>query len=719
MTKQIGNPELLETWASEGDTSEPFLSKRRQGWLFQEQPASALMNWVQNEQQQKINHLLKNGVSEWSPNTDYTRGACVKHANTAWKARRDNVESEPAQGNRDWTEIEPLPIIRAPDLISPIDGASDVATAAPLVASEYAPVYSVDDRDYRRFQVDVAGGDFSDPIRTNDVNADTWTVDPVLETSGGFIWRCRDVSVRGDESPWSDIESFTTGEVFVTQPSITAPSNNATGVTEAPTLTSSAFAVTGGSDAHVASYWRVFMAGALVFESGRNTNALTAITLPDGILVDGETTYTVQVRHEGAAFGLSAWSAASTFTTLDIFSRVQTPAITSPLAGETGILETPTFTSGAFVVINGSDTHRASFWEVYTAADALVWSSGRSFTNRTSITLPQAILQDGQTGYKVRVRHEGTSLGLSDWSPTVNFTTASTFGRLFSGAVDTTVRGINASGLNQRSVFSSQIGTINCLAYENGFVYSGSSDGSIRKLAEESFSASASYLGTGPVSDICVGGDDFVYAGAANFVRKLNASNLSLVSSVQVGGFAFSITFGGDGKIYAGDQERKINKINPSTMEIEAQFQANNRVLSLCFGTDGFLYGGGANGELHKLDPSDMSLALPVRFTQRSSLFAVAFGTDGFLYVGSNSRFVDKISVSDLSTVNTFSGHTNTVHALAFGSDGFLYSGGADNAVRKIDVSDMTQAGLFSGNTSEVRSLAYNVSINDLLGFPL
>ena len=183
MAKQIGNQELLETWASEGDVSEPFLSKKRQGWLFQEQPASSIANWLVNIQGQKLNHMLKNGVSEWSTNTAYTRGAIVKHANTAWKALRDNTASEPEAGNLDWAEVSTLPILRAPDLISPVDGASGISTTVTLTASGYAPVYSVASRDYPEFEVDVSGGDFSAPVRTNQVDADTWAVDPALDAS--------------------------------------------------------------------------------------------------------------------------------------------------------------------------------------------------------------------------------------------------------------------------------------------------------------------------------------------------------------------------------------------------------------------------------------------------------------------------------------------------------------------------------------------------------
>jgi len=554
----------------------------------------------------------------------------------------------------------------------------------------------------------------------------------------------------------------------------------------------------------------------------------------------------VQVRHEGATLGLSSWSAASTFTTLDTFSRVATPAIVSPLADETGILETPGFASGSFSVINGSDTHRASFWEVYTAADALVWSSGRSFTNRTNVTMPQGILQDGETGYKVRVRHEGTALGVSDWSPLVSFTTAVSFGRLFSGAANNIIRSINASSFGQRGTFTSHIGRINGLAYGGGFAYTASQDGTVRKLASSTLAQDAITTGSGlPVLAICYGTDGFVYTGSGDVVRKLSGSNLTQSAAFTAAGTVRALAFGGDGKLYVG-AGTDVQQVDVSDMSLDDDYTGNTgNVLSLCFGTDGFVYSGSEDAKIRRINPSGMTSSVvfdgvtttfswsPVGvtvatifsgrtvntsltemeahanaqfdafsalnsagqdgatvnwnrraagngsaevsvsprtgvyrvvsgFTVRKRLGpnpspdgwgssgtwlpgsgsydwvidrievrasatqttgavnALAFGTDGFLYAAFEGNTVRKLTAATLVQSGlSFTGHTQPVRSLTFGSDGFVYSGGADNAIRKINPTNMTQAGLFQGNTSAVTALAYNVSIPDLLEFPL
>lgn len=714
MAKEIGNSELLEVWASEGETSTPFVSKQRQGWLFQEQPPSALMNWVHNEQQQKINHLLKHGVSEWSANTAYERGAIVKHANTAWHALRNNTNSEPAVDNEDWAEVSTLPIIRAPDLISPIDGEVDVVAAAELTASEYAPVYSVDDRDYREFEVDTAGGDFSDPIRTTQVDADSWVVDPALDTDKGYVWRCRDVSVRGDVSAWSDVEGFTTGNIFIDQPAITAPEDNATDIPETPTLESSAFSVTGGSDTHVASYWRVFQGSTEVWASGRTTGNLTSIGIPSGVLEDGQTVYTAQVRHEGDDLGVSSWSDASSFTTQESFVQIETPSITAPLEGETDVDETPTFESSAFSVINGSDTHVASFWEVYDSSDSLVWSSGRTMTNRTSITIPAGELEDGETTYKVRVRHEGQSLGNSAWSDTVSFVTQDSFDKVFAGLANSDTKRIGASSLTADGTYSGPA-TVNAAAFGGGFLFI--SDGStVRKIDPATMTQLASYTGhANNVESLEYGQDGNLYSGdGGGVLHKIEPSTMSSSGSFTESPRAVSLAWGDDGFVYVGEIDAILRKIDPATMTQSDIFDGADtyRINAVAYGTDGFVYAGTNGSGVIKIDPSIM--AKSADYTSEPTIRSLAFGTDGNLYSGTNDN-VKKIDPSTMTGVGAF-GNSSTGDALAFGADGFLYSGGTDNAVRKIDPADMTEADSVT-LASDVRALAFNISIPDLLGF--
>lgn len=109
-------------------------------------------------------------------------------------------------------------------------------------------------------------------------------------------------------------------------------------------------------------------------------------------------------------------------------ASVATPTITSPAAGETGVLETPTITTSAFETVGLSDTHLNSDWELWTGPNrtgTLVASLYASTTSKTSWEIAAGIMQVNTTYYPA-VLHRGTTLGASGWA-TSSFTTAATF----------------------------------------------------------------------------------------------------------------------------------------------------------------------------------------------------------------------------------------------------------------------------------------------------
>jgi hypothetical protein len=61
------------------------------------------MNWIHNEQQQKINHILQHGVSFWDNATEYVVGDLVNLNGVVYKALISNYSSTPvAGGNSTW-----------------------------------------------------------------------------------------------------------------------------------------------------------------------------------------------------------------------------------------------------------------------------------------------------------------------------------------------------------------------------------------------------------------------------------------------------------------------------------------------------------------------------------------------------------------------------------------------------------------------------------------
>lgn len=150
----------------------------------------------------------------------------------------------------------------------------------------------------------------------------------VLVAGTTYYWRSRVQDVAGLWSDYSNVSSFATAAsfVYVAAPSITGPAANALDVPEQPTLTSSAFVVSGGTDTHAASQWRIRTAAgtyaAPAWDSGTDaTNKLTVV-VPAGKLLPGQLSYYLQVRHQGTAKGWSEWSTESKITTKAQFANV-------------------------------------------------------------------------------------------------------------------------------------------------------------------------------------------------------------------------------------------------------------------------------------------------------------------------------------------------------------------------------------------------------------
>ena len=106
--------------------------------------------------------------------------------------------------------------------------------------------------------------------------------------------------------------------VSVDKPTVTDPTNGATGVSVTNTCTSSAFAVTGGSDTHANSQWQIAPVADTTFSTPvldtLSPVDLVSMTIPGGVL-SATTEYRIRVRHQGATVGWSDWSDANTFTT--------------------------------------------------------------------------------------------------------------------------------------------------------------------------------------------------------------------------------------------------------------------------------------------------------------------------------------------------------------------------------------------------------------------
>ena len=318
-------------------------------------------------------------------------------------------------------------LVVKPEIITPTEGAVNVASLPTLQASAFKCLLTTEIRLHREFELNTVTPDAS--VVTKQVNADSITLDSRLNPNTQYKWRCRDVTNNGLKSAWTSWTNFTTAEgQTVTTPTITLKGyqDSPTDILSGLTIEGSVFAVSEGSDTHRATSWSIAKkigARSNVWESLNDTVNKTSITVPDGTLEKG-TVYTLTVIYHGTAAYDSA-PAVVDFTTSSDFGTVNAPTLTvqgSPNA----VYEIPLLTGGAFSNTRDPDTHDMTDWEILDSTGVTpVWQSLNNTSDKTTITVPAGHLQVS-TAYKARVRYHGAKYGWSAYT-IVDFSTVAIF----------------------------------------------------------------------------------------------------------------------------------------------------------------------------------------------------------------------------------------------------------------------------------------------------
>jgi hypothetical protein len=339
------------------------------------------------------------GVQGWSGNAWQ---ALVKRADGGYDipagVARLRVDGDPTR----VAVISALPISVTWRSVNrqPADGATGMTTTPILQGAPYYPLYGVPQR-RRQFQIIEHAGSFADPL----YEAEEVPVDgtPVIEhtaadnlaTNKTYEWRYRDQNVEGEWAPWSLPTTFSTANTYVATPSVTSPMDGATEVPEQPVIEASAFSVVNGSDTHAATSVRIKDdTGAVVWQLIESTT-LDGITVPEGVLEEGGRTYTVEVRHHGATFGASAWSAPASFTTAasfvpDFETQIGAPYGGGYVAGKI-VSDYDGQTYGLIVSDGGGDS-------VQMGAGAMAWRTAQSSVTTTH-GVPPMTLADGRANH--------------------------------------------------------------------------------------------------------------------------------------------------------------------------------------------------------------------------------------------------------------------------------------------------------------------------------
>ena len=268
-------------------------------------------------------------------------------------------------------------------------------------------------------------------------------------------------------SAWSDPIRFTTPDIYVVAPSLDvagAPSN----VTLTPLLTGSAFNVYNGTDTHASTDWQVLNASdnSVVWESLNDTQNLLSITT--GTLpIDTDLVF--RVRYNGVVYGSSAWVEV-TAKTLNVY--VENPTITVEGTIDK-VQKNPTISGSTFSVMNGTDTHEATDYQVVRVSDGVVvWKSLENTVNKTSIRTGDLV---ENTAYIFKMRYKGTTYGYSQWVQVTGTTKAVfsvVYGVEWNSATDTYLRTGAASGVTNSTSYAGAIQTQmrRCVLNANGTV---------------------------------------------------------------------------------------------------------------------------------------------------------------------------------------------------------------------------------------------------------
>lgn len=310
----------------------------------------------------------------------------------------------------------------APTLTNPTNGQTSVALSTTFTSSAFNSP-GVDTHYSSDWQIATDSG-FSNIVKsaTDDtVNKLSWLVTGLVDLTVYYA-RVRHKGATFGYGAWSSTVSFTTIQAnSINTPNISIPANAADGVSLSPSLTASAFSVTGGSDTHQSSDWQMATDSGFTNIVKSTTGDTVNKTTWSVTGLSPNTTYYVRVRYKGTSLPYSAWSTVNQFNTI----HVNTPSITSPSNGATGLIPTMTLSGSAFSVTGASDTHLSSDWQIATDSGFtnIVSSLTADTTNKTSWTVNLSL----NTTYYIRVRYKGTTYGNSNWSTTVSFSTIANY----------------------------------------------------------------------------------------------------------------------------------------------------------------------------------------------------------------------------------------------------------------------------------------------------
>lgn len=301
-----------------------------------------------------------NYTGDWSADRTYSKGQTVSYGRYVYVSKIDgNLNQIPSVSTTTWFEIKTeADLFRQPVAISPTTGSSGVLPNTTLSATSFAALYSVDTRVHRRFEVALlSDSNFTSPVFTAQVNADSVAITPNLTLTTAYHWRCKDVATTG-ESAWMLANSFVTGAISISTPTVTI-TGSPSAVPESPTITTSAFAtIPAGEDTHLSTDYEIRKTSdnSLVWSSYNNTVNKLSIAVPAGVLAVN-TSYKFRARHNGSNFGSSVYGEVTATTVASFFDVAgDIDGLTSLVTVQQEWNPATTYAADAVVIIRYGDT---------------------------------------------------------------------------------------------------------------------------------------------------------------------------------------------------------------------------------------------------------------------------------------------------------------------------------------------------------------------------
>lgn len=403
------------------------------------------------------------GLTVWSEEgKPFVKDRVVIHDGKLYMSKIEDNNDVPPSGN--WVPLalgDQLIEVRAPKVVTPVEGNTAFSVRPLLTATPYAPIVSADKLKHRQFQVTLdTDVDFDTPVYDQTEPSDSHELTQDLNVSTTYIWRCRDVSERDYESSWSDVGTFTVPDGIIEQPTISINSEEDINATfNAPQFETSAFVNNFDAKTHSESDWQILDVAqdVVVYENNNDVENLESFIVPFDILETSKN-YKIRVRHRADTIE-SPWSEWLLFITDTTFDYIDKPVVYYDGSLQQVSLYDATFNSSSYrktehfltISANIAVPHELSEWEVYNTDTTTEVERNESSTSLESYTMTNTL--ENNVNYRIRVRYKNGRFGYSAWSDWLEFSAKQS---IVKPTITTTgeVNGFQSGGVFEGSAFS-------------------------------------------------------------------------------------------------------------------------------------------------------------------------------------------------------------------------------------------------------------------------